>query len=350
MATFRCAQARDAKYPSDCSGRAWPFGRISSNLPDTAFQDPELHPFWVQIFSFLGNELVLHDNGGHIIRRTGTNANNAAETNRVITLLSLCLFFWEDRDVAHPGEHSTENLQFYNIIRNLPDFVSSLTKGTPGAQRSYSAAIALISLALERAVTDVHRYKAKLSPLLAPLVRITDDTATVTAQRVLCSPLWLSYISAKSPPRWLENQVLAQIMAAAELKQFLEDNVFELPKRGLSHHVATFTGIDSNIQVQLAQALKQYLLNRHLPDIKSKAENSISWVFRLLATVDDPKAVLQVQRVLGEFLLTASRSPDVEPMQHETDLEAAREALGQLEVTARKPEFIYNALSLLDYP
>ncbi|KAJ7592708.1 hypothetical protein C8J56DRAFT_1045167 [Mycena floridula] len=133
----------------------------------------------------------------------------------------------------------------------------------------------------------------------------------------------------------------------------------------IPENVTTLAGLPSTIQILLTLPLKQWLADippddlRHIPSL-----------FRLLGTLDEPEAVIEVQRALREFLTPPEpeRNPDTARMdviqtinvnsppdgllsQPESNLEAAREALRQLEKTASKPEFIYKALSNIpDYP
>ncbi|KAJ7574270.1 hypothetical protein C8J56DRAFT_468754 [Mycena floridula] len=341
MATFRCAQRRDSKYPSKHWGQRWPFSHLG-NLP-RKLEDPELNPFCDEILSLLRDESVINESG-----RWGMHSRSAdviaAETNRGITLLGLCVYFW--KDTALSSDDFTDHY-FGRIMQQLPRFVSSLTVGSAGAQRAYSAAILLVTVVLERADLDLHhkdRYRSKLSPLLDPLVNISDDIAARNAQRIFCSPLWFRYLSRwKIPPRWLENPTLNQILGSAELRRYLQIRWYlpdSILRSRMPEQVVPFAGMHSSMQNELLEPLKRWL-TKGLPVI---SPDDVEAVFRLLVLLDDPKAVLHVQRALVQFLSTAAPSNV-----HERKMEAAREALGQLKVTASKPGFIFKALSLPDF-
>ncbi|KAJ7573056.1 hypothetical protein C8J56DRAFT_1174085 [Mycena floridula] len=333
MAVLRCAQARGSKYNTTYDDlECWPY--ISVDVAVKQFRYSELRPFWDVIGSFLGFEWL---NDGALTLPTAAKAATAAdETNQIITLFSLCLFFWEA--VPDPQGHFTDT--FRHVIEDLLRYVSPLAEGSAGAQQAYSAAVFLIALALEDASSELERGMwhgmtvLVVSKLLHPLVRITDHAAGETAQRVLCSPFWLERLPDDIPSSWLDNPVFSQIICTGRLIQSLRAWYHRhLPL--IPENVTTLAGLHSTTQIQLTRPLKGWL--DHIFDNVA----DISSLFRLLGTLDEPKSVIEVQRALGKFLARP---------QTESNLDAAREALRELEKTASKQEFIYKALSTPDYP
>ncbi|KAJ7572502.1 hypothetical protein C8J56DRAFT_1068378 [Mycena floridula] len=329
-AVLRCAQARGSAYTTTSNDlRRWPY--ISILVSVAPFRYSELRPFWNVIGSFSGLEWNVD---GVLTSLTAAKAATAAETNQAIALLSLCIFCWEA--VPDPQGHFTDT--FNNIMEELISYVSPLAEGSAGAQQAYSAAVFLITAALEEASSKLeHRgwywnTVYEVSKLLRPLVKVTDDAAAETAQRVLCSPVWSTEALDNIPSSWLENPDLNQTIYASQLKRYLY--AIE-PGPSIPETVPTLAGLPSTIQIELAEPLKRWLT-----EIQPDALQHIPSLFRLLGTLDEPKAVIDVQRALSKFLTRP---------QTESNLDAAREALEQLEMVARKPEFIYKALSIPDY-
>ncbi|KAJ7592718.1 hypothetical protein C8J56DRAFT_1161797 [Mycena floridula] len=345
-AVLCCAEARGSKYTTtyndllDC----WPYSSV--RVPVESFRYSELHPFWDAIASF----------------STAAKAATAAESNQGIALLSLCLFFWE----AAPDPQGHFTYTFDNVMEDLIKYVSPLAEGSAGAQQAYSAAVLLIASALGDASPELKRGEwyamtvDAVSKLLHPLIRITDDAAAITAQRVWCSSFWPRWALGDIPSSWLENPKVNQIICARGLIMSL----WRSDAPVIPENVTTLAGLPSTIQIELTEPLKQWLTKippddlQHLPSL-----------FCLLGTLDEPEAVINVQRALHKFLTPPEpeRNPDTARVvvtqtnninarpdgllsQPESNLEAAREALRQLEMTASKPEFIYKALSIPDYP
>ncbi|KAJ7572339.1 hypothetical protein C8J56DRAFT_1175387 [Mycena floridula] len=331
-AVLRCAQARGSTYTMTSNEPGyWPYDSVI--VPVASFRYSELRPFWDVIGSFLGFEWL---NDGALTLPTAAKVAIAAEANQGIALLSLCLFFWQA--VADPQGHFTNT--FNDVLEDLVSHVSPLAEGSAGAQQAYSAAVFLITLALEEPSPKLERgewywsTEDVVSTLLDPLVRITDDAAATTVQRVLCSPWWSTRLPDDIPSRWLDNAVLNQTICARWLKRCLEP-WWHASWSLMSENVTTLAGLHSTTQIELTESLKRWLTK-----IQPDALQHIPSLFRLLGTLDEPKAVIDVQRALGKFLATS---------QTENNLDAAREALTQLEMMARKPEFIYKALSIPDY-
>ncbi|KAJ7585621.1 hypothetical protein C8J56DRAFT_125174 [Mycena floridula] len=346
MAIFRCAQARDSQYPSQPSEQ-WPFSYINSKSRDSIFRDHECNSLWVEMWSFLNADVAYDDKSSF----PDTHATNAAETNRIITLLGLCIFLWED--VSHILQPLIDD--FCSVINiELIRFVSPLTKGSIRAQRAYSAAILLITITLERATlhlgiaerNETHQYPVSaVSELRRALLDITDDIATTWAKRIFSSPLWLPHYGELIPVSWLEHPPIRQMIGIEKLYRYLRGRprLWSLTLKVPGHHeVDTLAGLDSVLQIQLAEPLNLWL-TECLRDISD--EKPIALLFRLLATVDDPEAVVKMQRALRRFL-TAPATANIESTEHESYLEAAREALEQLKVTASQPSVIFKALSL----
>ncbi|KAJ7572356.1 hypothetical protein C8J56DRAFT_1175401 [Mycena floridula] len=331
IAVLHCAQARGSKYTTTDHDLlfCWPYNSVI--VPVDSFRYSELHPFWDAIKSFLGVDRMY---GGALTSPTAAKAATAAETNQGIALLSLCLFFWEA--VPDAQGHFTDT--FDDVLEELISYVSPLAEGSASAQQAYSAAAFLITFALEEASLKLQRggwYWSTVhvvSRLLHPLVRITDDAAATTVQRVLCSPWWSTWLPDDMPSRWLDNAVLNQTRYASQLKRYL---YAIKPWPLMSENVTTLAGLHSTTQIELTEFLKRWLTDIPPDDIQH-----IPSLFHLLGTLSEPKAVIEVQRALGKFLTRP---------QTESNLDAAREALEQLEMTARKPEFIYKALSIPDY-
>ncbi|KAJ7592712.1 hypothetical protein C8J56DRAFT_481979 [Mycena floridula] len=356
-AVLRCAEARGLKYTTAYHDLfCWPYRSI--RVPVESFRYSELRSFWDTIASFLGFKWVFD---GAVTSPTAGKAANATETNQGMALLSLCVFFWQA--VPDPQGHFT--VTFHNVILELISYVSPLAEGSAEAQQAYSAAVWLLTSALEEAPQWPVMSKDAVSKLLDPLVKITDDAAATTAQRVLCSPLWFTRLPDNLPSSWPANPKVNQTVCAQKL---IESLGWHYP--GIPENITTLAGLPSTIQIQLTRPLKRWLTNippndlRHLPSL-----------FRLLGTLDEPKAVIEVQLALREFLTTPEpeRNPNTagvdvtqminvnarpdgflsllstkwQPLKSNLD---AREALRQLEMTARKPEFIYKALSIPDYP
>ncbi|KAJ7572332.1 hypothetical protein C8J56DRAFT_1175380 [Mycena floridula] len=331
IAVLRCAQARDSKYKMIyIDRRCWPF--TSVDVPVTQFRYSELGPFWQAISTILDFER--NDSGVGMVRTEAKGAT-AAETNQVTTLLSVCIFFWED--THDPRGHFTYN--FHHVMEDLISYVSPLAEGSAAAQQAYSAAILLITLALEEAFPELERRgfygntAYGVSGFLGPLVKITDNAAAATAQRVLCSPFWVTRLPDNISSSWFENPDLNRIRCANRLRGCLQGWI---SWSSMPEYVTTLAGIHSNIQIELTQDLREWL-----NDVSNDIED-IPSLFCLLGTLDEPKAVTEVQRALGKFLTRT---------QTQNNLDDAREALKQLEMTARKPEFALKALRLIpDYP
>ncbi|KAJ7592756.1 hypothetical protein C8J56DRAFT_482285 [Mycena floridula] len=358
MAVLRCAEARGSKYTTtDDDLRCWPYSSI--RVPVKPFRYSELRPFWDAIGSFLGFEWRY---GGTLPSLTVAKGATAAETNQAIALLSLCLFLWQA--VPDPQGHFTDT--FHYVMQDLIRYVSPLAEGSAGAQQAYSAAVFLITLALEEASPKLERgvwygrTVNTVSTLLYPLVRITDDAAATTAQKVLSSRFCPRWALGDIPSSWLKNPKVNQIICARGLIMSL----WRSDAPVIPENVTTLAGLPSTIQIELTEPLKQWLTKIQPDDVQH-----LPSLFCLLGTLDEPKAVIEVQRALREFLtpLELERNPDTARVvvtqtnninarpdgllsQPESNLEAAREALRQLEMTASKPEFIYKALSIPDYP
>ncbi|KAJ7572337.1 hypothetical protein C8J56DRAFT_1035394 [Mycena floridula] len=333
MAVLRCAQARGSTYDTTDDDRRWPYSSVDVTV--ASFRYSELRPSWDAIASFLGFEWL--DDGMRTIP-TAATAATAVEATQAIALFSLCFFFWEA--VPDPQAHFTDT--FHHVMYDLISYVSPLAEGSASAQQAYSAALFLITLALEEASLESGRGEwygitvYMVSKLLRPLVKVTDDAAAITAQRVLCSPWWSTRLPDDIPSRWLDNAVLNQTICARRLKRCLEP-WWHASWSLMSENVTTLAGLHSTTQIQLTESLIRWLTDISPDDIQY-----IPSLFRLLSTLDEPKAVIEVQRALGKFLATS---------QTENDLDAAREALRELEKKASKPGFILLALaSIPDYP
>ncbi|KAJ7591661.1 hypothetical protein C8J56DRAFT_1047858 [Mycena floridula] len=332
IAVLRCAQARDSKYKTIYDDlHCWPYSNV--DVPVGSFQYSELRPFWEAIGSVLGFEW--REDGMETVQ-TAANRAIATGTDQVATLLGLCVFFWED--IHDPRDHFTASVYF--VMEDLVSYVSPLAEGSAKAQQAYSAAVLLITSALEDASPEIKRrgfYGSTVrgaSGFLGPLLRITDDAAAATAQRVLCCPLWSTRLPDNIPSSWLKNPALDQIYCANWLRGYLRGLI---PWPWITENVATLAGMHSTIQIEFT-----WSLNRRLARISSDDPQHIPSLLRLLGTLDEPEAVIEVQQALREFLTL----PHLE-----RNLDAVQEALGQLETTASKPEFIYKTLSsVLDYP
>ncbi|KAJ7572493.1 hypothetical protein C8J56DRAFT_989225 [Mycena floridula] len=313
----------------------WPF--TSVYLPITPLRYSELRPFWEAISTFLGFKWEFMDVGSRGASRTASAAT-ATETNRVTTLLSLCLSFWED--VRDPQDHY-KDFRYSLVIQDLISFVSPLAEGSARAQQAFSAAILIITSALEQASPDLEgrtflwaMAAYMVSGLVKHLLKVTDETAVTAAQRVLCSSVWSEYFPDDIPVSWHGNPAFSRIIYANQIVRSLGPE--RSPWPSIPEKV-TLAGMHSTMQIELTHPLKSWLTEippddcQHIPSL-----------FRLLGTLDEPKAVIEVQRALREFL--------TKPRQAESNLDAAREALEQLEKTARKPEFVFKALSIPDYP
>ncbi|KAJ7572516.1 hypothetical protein C8J56DRAFT_597352 [Mycena floridula] len=333
IAVLRCAQARGSKYKTTYNDQySWPFSNVG--VPVGSFRYSELRPFWDAIKSFLGSEWEFNGMG---TAPTRARAAAAAEENQGITLFSLCIFFWEG--VRNPQGHFTDSFVAM-VVEDLIRYVSPLVEGSAGAQQAYSAGVFLITSALEEVSPELKRrdlYNSMarvVSKFLDPLVRITDDAAAETAQKVLCSPGWSTRLLKSIPVSWLGNPVCSQIMYANEIARYLRP--WPSPWPSIPEKV-TLAGMHSTMQIEFVQPL-----NSWLTEIPPDGVQHIPSLFRLLGTLDEPKAVIEVQQALRDFLTLP---------QPESNLDAARKALGQLEMTASKPEFIYKALaSVSDYP
>ncbi|KAJ7575040.1 hypothetical protein C8J56DRAFT_976927 [Mycena floridula] len=150
---------------------------------------------------------------------------------------------------------------------------------------------------------------------------------------VWCSPLWSTRMPDHIPTSWVENPDLNQIVYAYQLIRYFRSRYGSWSS--IPENVATLAGLRSTIQIELTQPLSRWLTFFPPDELEP-----IPSLFCLLGTLDEPKAVIEVQRAFREFLTL----PHLE-----SNLDAAREALAQLEMTARKPEFIYKALSIPDY-
>ncbi|KAJ7584317.1 hypothetical protein C8J56DRAFT_1166473 [Mycena floridula] len=330
MAVLRCAQARGSTYTTTSNDlNCWPYDSV--RVPVASVRYSELCPFWDAIGSFLGIEWR---KDSAIIVPTAAEGATAAETDQGIALFSLCLFFWEA--VPDPQGHFTYT--FHNVLEDLVNYVSPLAEGSAGAQQAYSAAALLITLALEEAYPKLERgqwYTITVDVVLEflrPLVKVTDDAAATTAQRALCSLFSSREALENIPSSWPASPKLNQTMCARQLIESLRWDILPV----IPENVTTLAGLHSTIQIQLTQRLKGWLTKIRPDDVQH-----LPSLFSLLGTLDEPKAVIEVQRALREFLITP---------QTENDLDAAREALEELEKTARKPEFIYKALSIPGYP
>ncbi|KAJ7584294.1 hypothetical protein C8J56DRAFT_148827 [Mycena floridula] len=338
-AVLRCAQARGSKYTTtyDDLRYCWPYNSI--RVPVASFRYSELRPFWDVITSFLG---FGWKHGDVLTSPTAATAATAAEANQGIALLSLCMFFWEA--VPDPQGHFTDT--FHYVMWDLISYVPPLAKGSASAQQAYSAAVLLIALAVEEASPELKRGRwygrtvDAISTLLYPLVRIADDAAAATAQRVLCSPVWSDSTAALGniPFSWPENPKVNQTIYAGQLKRYLNPWWHASESWPLiPANVTTLAGLPSTIQIEITESLKGWRPNGRPDDLQH-----LPSLFRLLGTLDEPKAVIEGQRLLREFLITP---------QTENDLDAAREALRDLEKTAKNPRFVLQALaSVPDYP
>ncbi|KAJ7573059.1 hypothetical protein C8J56DRAFT_1174087 [Mycena floridula] len=336
MAVLCCAEVRGSKYTTTYDDlRCWPY--YSVLVPVKSLRYSELHPFWDAITSFSGLRL----RNGALASPTAATAATAAEANQGIALLSLCIFCWEA--VPDPQGHFTYT--FHHVMYDLISYVSPLAEGSAGAQQAYSASVLLITSALEEACSELERRmrmwywdtERVVSKLLDPLVKITDDAAATTAQRVLCSPLWLTRLPRNIPSSWPENPKVNQTICA---RQLIESLGVRYRRRlpSIPENVTTLAGLHSTIQIQLTQRLK----DGRLTNIPPHDVQHIPSFFRLLGTLDEPNAVMEVQRALREFLITP---------QTDNNFDAAREALTQLELTASNPGFVLQALSSVpDYP
>ncbi|KAJ7584315.1 hypothetical protein C8J56DRAFT_1166469 [Mycena floridula] len=333
IAVLRCAQARGSTYKTTYSDRyCWPYSNVV--VPVGSFRYSELRPFWDAIASILGFEWEFD---GMFMVEVEPKGATTAETNQVIALLGLCIFFWEA--VPDPQGHFTGSV--CHIIKDLVSYVSPLAEGSAHTQQAYSAAVLLITLALEEASPKLESGQwywgtvyYEVSSLLYPLVKITDDTAAITAQRVVCSPFWSTEALGNIPSSWLENPELNRTIGARWLIDYL--GVPDDPWPLIPANV-TLAGLHSTTQDALTQRLKGWLT-----EIQPDHLQHIPSLFRLLGTLDEPEAVIEVQGALRDFL--------TKPRQAESSLDAARDALSVLEKTASKPEFIYKALSIPDYP
>ncbi|KAJ7590554.1 hypothetical protein C8J56DRAFT_536838 [Mycena floridula] len=227
MAVLRCAQARGSKYNTTYRDlNCWPFSSV--DVPVWSFRYSELRPFWDVIGSILGFEWVLD---GALTTQTAVKGATALETNQVIALFSLCIFFWEA--VPDPQGHFIST--FHHVIEDLISYVSPLAEGSAGAQQAYSAAVLLITVALEEASPEFERagwYGDTIygvSKLLDPLVRITDDAAATTLQRALCSPLWWKRLPDNIPSIWAKNPELNQTICARQLIQAFHSRYWSWP-------------------------------------------------------------------------------------------------------------------------
>ncbi|KAJ7584327.1 hypothetical protein C8J56DRAFT_1089933 [Mycena floridula] len=270
--------------PTDDNCHCWPYNGV--DVPVASFRYSELHPFWDVIGAFLDSEWI-HDGTGMLL-----TAPTAAELNQAITLHSLCLFFWQA--VPDPQAHFTN--AFCNVLEAVVWYVSPLAEGSAEAQQAYSAAVLLITSALEEASLKLEsgvwygRTVEEVSNLLDPLLEITDDAAAETAQRVLCSPVWWTWLhhDIVIPSSWLENPELNQIICARRLIESLEG--WYHPRLPLiPENVMTLAGLHSTMQIKLTQLLKTWLTEIQPDDLQD-----IPSLFRLLGTLDEPNAVIEV--------------------------------------------------------
>ncbi|KAJ7574996.1 hypothetical protein C8J56DRAFT_458006 [Mycena floridula] len=309
-AVLRCAQARGSKYDTTSNDLyCWPYSSVL--VPVASFRYSELRSFWDAIGSFLGFGWRYCS---ALTSWTAAKAATAAETNPAITLFSLCLFFWEA--VPDPQAHFTDT--FHDVMYELISHVSPLAEGSAGAQQAYSAAVFIITSALEEASSKLEHgkwywrtvYEVSVK-FLRPLVKVTDDAAAETAQRVLCSPLWSTRLPDNIPSSWLQNPKLNQTICARRLIESLRG--YHRPS--IPANVTTLAGVHSTMQIVLAESLEGWL-----DDIFDNVAD-ISFLIRLLGTFDEPKAVIDVQRALHKFLTTP---------QTENNFDAAGEALTEL--------------------
>ncbi|KAJ7575005.1 hypothetical protein C8J56DRAFT_1172366 [Mycena floridula] len=329
MAVLRCAQARGSIYKTtDDDLFCWPYDSV--RVPVASFRYSELHPLWDAIGSFLG---IRWKYGGALTLPTAAKAATAAEANQGIALFSLCILSWE----AAPDPQGHFTYIFDSVMYELISYVSPLAEGSAEAQQAYSAAVLLLTLALEEAFPKLERGQwYGMTGFLRPLVKVTDDAAATIAQRVLCSRFWSTEALENIPSSWPANPKVNQTICARRLIESLGGR-YRRRLSSIPKNVTSLAGLHSTTQIDLTQHLREWL-----SEIPSDDLQHIPSLFRLLGTLDEPKAVIEVQRALHEFLATP---------QMENNFDAAREALRELEKTASNPGFVSQALlSVPDYP
>ena len=335
LAMFHCAQARGSKYKTNLStdSQCWPVCDVLYTVEPLRYS--ELRPFWEAIWAVLGVNCRFPSSGWEIF--TVDSAATAVETNQAITLLSLCTFFW--KSVQNPQGHFTNSNSFDFLTEDLIKFVSPLAEGSAGAQQGFSAAMLLITSALEDVSPELKRrglYGAAVgvvSRFMYPLVKITDKTAITTAQRVLCSRLCgEECVLLGLPSSWFGNPAFNQIYCAKSLCLCLSDSPYWCP---IPKNVTTFTGMRSDMQIKLTHYLSM------MRWLHWMTPQDIARFFSLLGTLDEPVAVRQCQKALNEFLKT---------QQAISSMDATRDALAQLNFTASDNGFIYKELCIRDSP
>ncbi|KAJ7584324.1 hypothetical protein C8J56DRAFT_1053775 [Mycena floridula] len=268
----------------------WPYRSVLVSVE--SFRYSELRPFWDAIRSFGG--IAWMDDGAVTLLTVAT----AAESNQGIALFSLCLFFWEA--VPDLQGHFTDT--FHGVILDLISYVSPLAEGSAAAQQAYSAAVLLIALALEEASPRLEHAEwywsteRGVSTLLEHLVRITDDAAAETAQRVLCCPFWSTKALENIPSTWPANSKVNQTICARRLIESLGGQ-YRCRLSSIPKNVTSLAGLDSTTQIELTQHLREWL-----SEILSDDLQHIPSFFHLLGTLDEPNAVIDVQRALCKFL------------------------------------------------
>ncbi|KAJ7585638.1 hypothetical protein C8J56DRAFT_1052943 [Mycena floridula] len=343
MEIFRCSKARHAAALPPIPLITGPFSATfhCSGLL-TAPQ------FGTEILSLSGIEKVSISDTSYSLS-TKPGLDHWEENHRGTVLFALCSFFHKEAGYF-PGHFAAES--FYLAMKELACFISPLCEGSTEAQRAYSAAVWFITLSLEEAGTEAeearhwretHHFQQFLWLLLDPLLQVTDDLAVKGVEKVFSHPFLWKYIrpmlgfNSETPS---DNSVLCRIMCAHRLA-----NSFGTPTymNGSRHRMppsipknVTFSNIDSAIQTQLVQDIRDWL-REGLPELSSEDTKVIPELFQLLATVDNPDAVTEMQRILHEFLV-GSPTPNIDPAQHESNIEAARKALEQLEEMASRSE------------
>ncbi|KAJ7578548.1 hypothetical protein C8J56DRAFT_968310, partial [Mycena floridula] len=275
-------------------------------------------------------------------------------TLAALALKGLCNFVLEEMN-SLSGE--TEPI-IRDAIDRCIQLTSFLAHGSSQQQQAYAAAVWLITSLLDQhcktqAVKDPSDLGPQhlLTPILQPLVNITDVNAVQSVRRTLSSTVWwedsrISFLVFDyfQGNRILRDPAIASIYWVKGLipQTYYPDAIHRIASH-LEHCPSSLAGLPPTLQNEVASYLK--LFNN--PNVMVILRSLAVALFRIAGTLDDAKAVTQAMKHLEMYIPRFDELyqnlDQTNKVQHLLD---AKESLEKLKQTAQESGFVYQALAL----